>query len=287
MPYNRSYLSVLFFCHPYFCPVVQSVLHMPIQVGTTTRRLDQSEFGRIAYEVMGHVFEIHNEFGRFFDEKIYKWELSRRYPGAQLEVPIEVEFENFRKLYFLDALVEDGAVFEFKSSETLTDRHRSQLLNYLLMADLSHGKLVNLRTDQVQHEFVNTTLRATDRTGFEITARGWQEIGDKPVLKWFTAFLHDVGACLDISLYEDALTHLSGGEEQALQDVNVISGGGVLGSQKVRLVAPNVAFKVTALNDAPGLFETHAGRLIEHTTLEAIQWINVTRKEVLFQTIRK
>jgi hypothetical protein len=47
---------------------------MPIQVGATTRRLDQDGFERIAYDVMGYVFEIHNEFGRFFDEKIYKRE---------------------------------------------------------------------------------------------------------------------------------------------------------------------------------------------------------------------
>ncbi len=168
---------------------------------------------------MGYVFEIHNEFGRFFDEKIYKWELNRRCPGVQLEVPIELTFEGFRKLYYLDALAEGGAAFEFKAVESLTDRHRSQLLHYLLMADLSHGKLVNLRTEQVQHEFVNTTLRANDRAEFEIADHGWQEIGHKPIREWYTAFLREVGACLDISLYEEALTHLLGGEEQTLQEV--------------------------------------------------------------------
>jgi GxxExxY protein len=260
---------------------------MPIKVGATTRRLDQNEFGRIAYDVMGCVFEIHNEFGRFFDEKVYKLELSRRRPGVQLEVPIEVKFESFRKLYFLDALVDGGAPFEFKAVESLTNRHWSQLLHYLLMADLSHGKLVNLRTEQVQHEFVNTNLRASKRKGFEIADQSWQEIGDKPILKWCTAFLREVGAGLDISLYEEALTHLLGGEEQALQEVKVISGGSVLSQQKFRLVAPNVAFKVTALNDDPHLYENHARRLLEHTSLEAIQWINVTLDQVSFRTIRK
>ncbi len=233
------------------------------------------------------VFEIHNEFGRFFDEKIYKRELSRRCPGTQLEVPIEVSFENFRKLYFLDALVDGGAAFEFKSAESLTERHRSQLLHYLLMADLSHGKLVNMRTEQVQHEFVNTMLRTSDRTRFEVTDHGWQEIGDKPIKEWCTAFLHDVGTCLDLSLYEEALTDLLGGEEQALQEVEVFSGGGALGPQKFRLVAPSVAFKITALTDDPSLFEIHAHRLLEHTSLKAIQWINITRDEVSFQTIGK
>jgi len=260
---------------------------MPIRVSAKTHRLDQNDFGRITYDVMRCVFDIHNEFGRFFDEKIYKRELGRRYPGTQLEVPIEVEFESFRKYYFLDALIDGGAAFEFKTVESLTDRHRSQLLHYLLMADLSHGKLVNMRTEQVQHEFVNTTLRSSDRTRFEVVDSDWQEVGDKPVLEWFTTFLRDIGTCLDTDLYEEALTHLLGGKEEALRDVEVVSSGTVLGPQKFRLVTPDVAFKITAFQPDPSLFEIQTRRLLEHTSLVAVQWINVARNEVLFQTIRK
>src|SRR5262249_12245185 len=166
-------------------------------------------------------------------------------------------------------------------------RHRSQLLHYLLMADLPHGKLVNMRAEEDQHEFVNTTLRPNDLTGFEVIDNDWQEVGDKPVLKWFTAFLRDIGTGLDTSLYEEALTHLLGGQEQALQDIEVVSGGTVLGPQKFRLVTPEVAFKMTAFHADPTPFEIQTRRLLEHTSLEAIQWINVTRNEVLFQTIRK
>jgi len=260
---------------------------MPIQVRTTTCRLDEPAFGKIAYDVMRCVFDVHNEFGRFFDEKIYKRELGRRFPGTELEIPIEVKFESFHKLFFLDALVGGGAAFEFKTVESLTDRHRSQLLHYLMMADLSHGKLVNLRTEQVQHEFVNTTLRPSDRTGFEVINHGWQEIGDKPILEWCVAFLRDIGTGLDTNLYEEAVTHYLGGEGQVLQDVEIIYGKTVLGPQKFRLVAPGVTFKVTASSAAPSLFEIHARRLLEHARMDAIQWINVTLNEVSFQTIRR
>src|SRR5262245_44692985 len=58
---------------------------MPIQVRTTTCRLDEPVFGKIVYDVMRCVFDIHSEFGRFFDEKIYKRELGRRFPGTELE----------------------------------------------------------------------------------------------------------------------------------------------------------------------------------------------------------
>ena len=60
---------------------------MPIIIRTPLRRLSQAEFGDLAYAVMGCVFQIHSEMGRFFDEKIYKRELAHRYPGVQLEVP--------------------------------------------------------------------------------------------------------------------------------------------------------------------------------------------------------
>jgi hypothetical protein len=108
-----------------------------------------------------------------------------------------------------------------------------------------------------------------------------------PIMEWCTAFLRDIGTCLDLSLYEESLTHLLGGEDYALREVEVISGGCSLGQQKFRLVAPDVAFKITALTDDPLLFENHARRLLEHTSLKVIQWINITKDEVSFQTIRK
>lgn len=260
---------------------------MPVRVDATINRLNEYDFGRIAYDVMRCVFEIHNDLGRLFNEMFYKQELRLRYPGTQLEVPITVSFDNFRKIYYLDALIGGSAPFEFKTVESLTERHRSQLRHYLLLTELPHGKLVNMRPEQVEHEFVNTSLRAQSRTVFGINDRDWQEIGDDRVMEWCIAFLNDVGTCLDISLYEDALTHKLGGEDRVLQDIEVKTNGGFLGLQKFRLLAPGVAFKVTVLPDNLGHFEIHTRRLLDHTNLEAIQWININRKLVSFKTVQK
>ena len=111
-----------FFCHPFFCPPSTP---MPITVKYPIRRMSQAEFGDLAYEVMRTVFSIRDELGRFFDEKIYKRELALRLPGVQLEVPIEVSHSTFTRPYFLDALVNAGAVFEFKAVEALTERHEA------------------------------------------------------------------------------------------------------------------------------------------------------------------
>ena len=55
---------------------------MPIIPPSGLRRLDEEEFGRAAYRAV--VFQVHNEFGRLFDERIYHTEIARRLDGARL-----------------------------------------------------------------------------------------------------------------------------------------------------------------------------------------------------------
>ena len=55
------FLSVIFLSFKiHFMPIIRTI---------DTNRISQEEFGRLAYEVKGHVIDIHNDFGRFFDEK--------------------------------------------------------------------------------------------------------------------------------------------------------------------------------------------------------------------------
>lgn len=260
---------------------------MPVKPRHSIRRPSEAEFGKLSYEVMRVVFAIHNEFGRFFDERIYKLELARLLPGISLEIPLEVSFESFRKVYFIDVLFQDAVPLECKTVDTITDRHRSQSLNYLLLADLPHGKLVNLRPEQVTHEFINAPLRTADRQRFEIVAHDWQDLGDAQVRAWFTAFVSDLGTCLDLALYKEALAHRLGGERHTERDIEVISDGVVLATQKFRLIEPDVAFNVTTLPDNLEAFALHTRRLLAHTRLRAIQWVNVGRHQLTFTTIQK
>lgn len=69
---------------------------MPIEPRFPIRRLSQTEFGDLAFDVMKQVFDIHNQFGRLFDESIYKRELARRMPEVRLEA-VEHEFVNAQR----------------------------------------------------------------------------------------------------------------------------------------------------------------------------------------------
>ena len=51
---------------------------MPIVVDAELRRLDQQEFGAVAYDVMECVFQAHRELGRFFDEAVYRDAIAAR-----------------------------------------------------------------------------------------------------------------------------------------------------------------------------------------------------------------
>jgi GxxExxY protein len=265
------------------------VTPMPVSLPIPVRRLSQPDFAEIAYEVMRYVFAIHNEIGRFFDEKIYKRELAHRLAGVRLEVPIDIAFDSFRKQYFIDVLGADGALFEFKAVDVLTGRHRAQLLQYLMLCGLAHGKLINVRTVDVEHEFVNTSWEHADRVRFAVRVRDWNTSlpGVSRLQDVFVPFLRDLGAGLEIPLYEEALTHFFGGPEQVEANVAVGIDGHSLGHQCVRLIGAGVAFKITAFDDDLRPFEVHARRLLDHMDLRAIAWANVNMQTVTFTTLER
>jgi GxxExxY protein len=238
---------------------------------------------------MEHAFAIHQEFGRLFDEAIYKRELAARMAGVMLEEPVDVVFEGFSKRYLLDVLVGDGAVFEFKAVETLISRHEAQLLNYLLLLDLGHGKLVNVRPKSVVHRFVNTTLSTAERREFRIVTDCWQPKmpGAEALVGYTLSFLKDLGTGLDVTLYEELLTHLLGGFSLQQEIPVKRASGPPLGSHRFRMAAPRVAWKLTTFQQPDASFASHCRKMLNHTSLEAILWANIALHEVRFTTIAR
>ncbi len=259
---------------------------MSIRLQHEVPRLTQDEFGQIAYKVVGTLFEIHADLGRLFDEKIYQAELIQRLAGAHKEVSLEVSFDSFSKSYSLDLLVA-GAIFELKTVEAIVPRHRAQLLNYLLLTDAAHGKIVNMRPHRIQHEFVNTSLSRTDRVAFSIDDHDWQECGNAGLKTWMTDLLRDLGVDLELNFYRDAASHFCSPTSSTSRVEVRDSRGQILGTQEQNLLNPETAIRLSALDpDDCSYLEHHLRRFLAHTALTAIQWINVTRSLVSFKTIR-
>lgn len=262
---------------------------MPVNICAQLKRVSQADFADMAYEVMRCVFDIHNELGRFFDERIYKRELANRLPGVKLEVPVEVQHRTFYQRHYLDVLVWDAGLFEFKAADRICPKHRAQTLHYLYLSDLQHAKLVNVRPEQIEHEFVNTSLTRNDRLKFQVVAEDWVERvpGATDFRDIVIALLSDWGAGLEIGLYREAVVHFFGGEERVRSAVLVRNGSRVLGEHRVNIIAPGTAFMLTALAGSRASFLKHARRLLNHTDLNAIVWADLSIKRVVFTTIRE
>jgi GxxExxY protein len=260
---------------------------MPISVDAKLMRLSQTEFGKIAYRVMHEVFAVHAKLGRLFDEQVYQHALATQVADLKREVKIDVCFRDFRKQYFMDAVVANGAVFELKAVDSLTSAHRSQLLNYLLLCELKHGKLVNLRPEKIAHEFVNTRLTLAERRQFRLDDNEWHPTkgfgtSERTLL---VELLNDWGTGLERALYEEALIHLLGGKEQVITQVDISLGHGKSTKQAVALCGPRTMIRVTAFEKSDQGFAEQLKRFLDATGLDVIQWINISRHRLTLKTL--
>ncbi len=125
-------------------------------------RIDQNEFDKLNYDIMKYSFELHNQLGCFGKEIVYKKELANICNSNGLkvktEVPITVALKNFSKTYYIDALINDSVILELKATDGIAKQDRVQAINYLLLANLKHGKIINFGYSSVEDEFVSTKL---------------------------------------------------------------------------------------------------------------------------------
>jgi GxxExxY protein len=261
---------------------------MPVTATHPIRILDQDRFGKIAYEVVEQSYYAHDQLGRFFNEDVYQSQLQRVFgQRATSEVWIDVTCRDFLKRYRLDLLVDDGALFELKAVDRLHDQHRSQLLNYLMLTGLHHGKLINFRPAKLEHEFVNCHVSLETRRAFQVRTEHWDSRRDdcQQFQQILLELLADWGTGLDLALYEEAVTHFFGASESVERKVAVMADDCVLGHQIVRLISPDTSFKLTALSAHLDEFVSHARRFLRHTGLRQIAWANITLNEVVFRML--
>jgi GxxExxY protein len=117
--------------------------------------------------VLGAVFEVANELGCGFLEKVYERalvrELGARGIRAAAQAPMVVAYKGQAVgEYFADVLVEDVLVMELKCVERLGNEHMAQCLNYLKASGLEVCLLVNFQRSKVEWRRIVQTGMATD-----------------------------------------------------------------------------------------------------------------------------
>ncbi len=253
--------------------------------------MSQRDFSSLDREVMEVSFDLHNEFGRFCDEKLFQSELCHRcreygFDAVETEVPIVVSYETFRKVFYADLLVNCGGLYELKATEGISPRHQTQTLTYLMLMELNHGKIINFRRSSVQHEFVSTQLTSerrrlhrTDRTRWDPCASCCDALCDVTI-----ALVKDWGAFLQASLYMEAIASLMDNVSTHPESVELFHGRRCIGTQPMHLIDPSVGLVISGATKTRH-YETHLMRLLRHTQLSQIQWINFAHHDITFVTL--
>jgi len=107
--------------------------------------------------ILGCCFEVMNELGPGFLERLYKNALllAMREKNLQVETekPFEVVFRNkVIGRYNADLVVEKKVIVELKCCESLVREHQAQVFNYLRVSGLPIGVLVNFRHRKLEYQ---------------------------------------------------------------------------------------------------------------------------------------
>lgn len=260
---------------------------MPVSCGLHIEPITTDKFAALDYRVMNCAFVTQNLIGRLADERIYEALLAHRLEDIGLrchrQVPIQVTHKTFQKTYFLDIVVDGCGVYELKTASQITGDHLSQLLNYLHLLNLPRGKLINFRSPKVESQFVNAPISASDRHTLEVDARHSSNANELAEL--VLEILRDLGTSLSLSLYQEIVVHLLGGEESVVKFLPLADGTKNLGNQRFYLSTSTEAFHITCFPSATEQYEQHLQLLLQLSPLDAIHWINIDLKQIRFRTV--
>ena len=266
---------------------------MPITCPVDVRCLTAEEFEELDYKVMGHAFASQNELGRLCDEGVCQRDIQARllavgFREVQIEVPVTVSHAGYSKVYLVD-LVADHAVYELKTAAVLTREHQAQLLHYLFLLGVTRGKLINFRSPKVEGRIHATRLSPEARHRVTVDATRWQDVSSEcaTLRQTMVELVEDWGAFLDFALYQDALTHLLGGEALVVQRLPLHRSRVFLGTQRFHLHSQGIAFQITAVATEVEAAEAQLRRLLPLTNLRALQWITLNRATIQFVTLTR
>lgn len=261
---------------------------MPIACSIPISPVNQDAFHEVDRVVMRHSFEIHNEFGGLLEESAYKTELADRLRAegrmVDREALIRVTHGQFAKDYFIDLLVDRSIVLEAKTVTALTAAHHGQGINYLLLAGVRHGSLINFRGARVARRYLSTTLTHEERRRYDLRCGNSSPDSKlRAVCEAASALASDIGLGLDVVLYRDALSKvLNAGVGQ----IPILGSQREIGRQETRLLSDDTALSVTCLAQR-GRHRIHVQRWLSHTPLASVIWVNLRLGHIDVEHIRR
>lgn len=266
---------------------------MGIKFSKSIKYISDKDFHDLDYKVMGLAFQVHKELGKFWNEFVYRNYLIQlcKKNGLQtidFEVPITLTFKNYIKRYYIDIIVNNSIIYELKSTTTISNVHKCQAFNYLLLAGYNHGKIINFGAASVESEFISTLLTPTKRYNYTIYSNKWINIdNDSMQLKdLIISLLNEWGAFLGAQLFYDAIYFFKGGKENVVRPIKIVCNDNVIGTQNFHLLNNKTAFNISALTNDKHFYRENLEKFLFHTPLETLQWINFNHQNIEFETIK-
>jgi GxxExxY protein len=101
-------------------------------------------YPELSFKIIGILFDVHNQLGYGFAEKVYQKAVAVALKNAKLKfqeqvyAPVSFQGENISKGY-LDFLIEDTLVLELKKGDRFSKTHIDQVYQYLISKKLQLG----------------------------------------------------------------------------------------------------------------------------------------------------
>ena len=106
------------------------------------------KFSEITQKVIGAYFDVYNDLGFGFLERVYHNAMYFELLSRGLKVESQKGIKVYRKghlvgSYYADLLINEVVIVELKAVATLTEAHEKQLINYLKATNIEVGLLLN------------------------------------------------------------------------------------------------------------------------------------------------
>jgi len=86
-------------------------------------------------------------------------------------------------------------------------------------------------------------------------------------------------------LYNEAVIFFLGGDENVIVPTNIFYNKKIIGKQKMQMLDNETVFHFSSIKRAFEGYEENIRRLISHTKIKAVQWININKRIITLKTI--
>ena len=262
---------------------------MPILHKHPIEPISQDVFSKIDYDVTGAAFTAQNELGRLFDETHYAQFLEnylrKRDFQVEHEYKVSLQFQDFKKDYFIDLLVNNSVPYELKTVEKLNREHDAQTLNYLYLCNVRHGEILNFRKPSLERRFISTTLLREDRRKFTIEERGWCECCNPKIKDVVNGLLNEWGTHLSLKVYRRAFIHFCCSQRLSNEPLKIKRKSGYSGDITLNRIDEDRFLYLTSNNKHLKDYEKHLHKILELTDQHTAQWVHFDRNHVHLRSI--